>query len=186
MNLLIAKSGQVSKPFLDKIDLQSGDITQACADAIVLLISTKLEFGGSLHEAVAGACGYDLDGFILEHIYKPRAGEVYALPGGRLPARHILLGIVPAIRDPLDREEGHLSGITRKVMEMARCMLLQDIAFPPLGAGRGGYPPAKSARLVLQGITDRLEERFTRVQIICRSEEMRAHYQRKLDAFRAL
>lgn len=144
----------------------------------------NLDFRGVINTSVSKACGYNLDEFILDNIYKPRAGEVYALPAGALKAKHILLGIMPYYRDNLDRNDAHLSGLVRKIMELGRCMLLSDIAFPPLASGNHGFPKPRSARLVLQGVVDRMEESISRVQIVCNSQEMVDIYQQKLDVYK--
>ena len=157
-----------------------GDITEQEVGAIAILLPQTLDYRGSINESVMDACGHNLDEFILSNIYKPKVGEVYALPAFDLPAKHILVGIMPHYRTEFDMNEGHLSGVVRRIMELARCMLLESIAFPPLSSGRDGFPKAKAARLVAQGITDRMEESFEDVRIICSDKEMLGHFDHKL------
>ena len=102
------------------------------------------------------------------------------MPAFNLPAKHILVGILPHYRTEFDMNPSHLSSVIRRVMELARCMLLTSIAFPPLASGRHGFPKAKSARLVCQGITDRLEESFEDVRIVCSNDQMFGIYDGKL------
>lgn len=180
MGILISKSGRASNPFLDKVKIVQGDIAQQDVDAIAIVIPQNMEFRGSLNGSVQAACGRNLDEFILENIYKPRAGDVYAIPAFGLPARHILVGVLPYFRTDFDRTEGHLSGISRKIMELARCMLLRRVAVPPLAMGKNGYPKAKGARLILQGVTDRLEENFEDVRIVCSDAETVEIFKRKM------
>lgn len=167
MKLVISNSGEVSKPFIERINLIQCNIVDQDTDAIAMVVPQNLDFSGSLNEAIAAAAGYDLDGFILDNIYKPRAGEVYALPGGDLPAKHIMLGIMPYYRTEFDRRESDLSGVVRKIMEVARCMLLTSISIPPISSGRHGYPKPKAARLICQGINERMQESMDEVRIIC-------------------
>lgn len=181
MNIVISKSGQVSKPFLEKIKLVKGDIAEQAVDAIAIVIPQNLDFRGKINERVREACGTDLDAFILENIYKPRAGEVYALPGFGLPARHILVGIMPHYRNEFDMNEAHLSGQARKFMEIGRSMLLKTIAFPPIASGKKGFQKPKAARLIIQGITDRLDEGFEEVRLVCPDDRMHEIFQHKLD-----
>lgn len=171
MKLVISNSVHAAKPFLDRIHLMQGDITKQDVDAIVILIPQTLEYSGSLNEAVQVACGHNLDEFILDNIYKPKVGEVYALPAFNLPTKHILVGVLPKFRTDFDMNPSYLSAVIRRVMELARCMLLTSIAFPPLASGRHGYPKAKAARLICQGITDRLEESFEDIRIVCPDEK---------------
>lgn len=180
MKLVISNSGHVAKPFLDRIRILQGDIVDQEVDAIVILIPQTLEYRGSINESVQLASGENIDEFILDNIYKPKSGEVYALPANGLRAKHILVGVMPHYRTDFDMNPSDLSNVIRRVMELARCMLLTSIAFPPLASGRHGFPKAKSARLVCQGITDRLEESFEDIRIICSDEKMLEAYDGKL------
>ena len=180
MKLVISNSGHVAKPFLDRIHLMQGDITKQEVDAIVILVPQTLDFHGSINEAVQVACGENLDEFILDNIYKPKVGEVYALPAFNLPTKHILVGVLPHFRTDFDMNPSHVSNVVRRVMELARCMLLSSIAFPPLASGRHGFPKPKAARLVCQGITDRLEESFEDIRIVCPDEAILETFDGKL------
>ena len=143
-----------------------GDITAQQVDAIAMLVPRTLDFEGDLNHKIAAASGTDLDSFILENIYRPSAGDVFALPGFALPCRHILLGVMPRIKSDFEREDHYLSSACRKIMETARTMLLRRVAFADIGAGFG-YPKGRSARLMFQGITERLDEDFDEVRIVC-------------------
>ena len=180
MKLVISNSNQSSKSFLNRIQLVHGDITKQEVDAIAILVPQTLDFKGSINESVKAACGEDLDEFILENVYQPKVGEVYALPGFSLPVKHILVGVIPHFRTDFDKNDSHLSGVVRRIMELARFMLLTQIAFPPLASGKQGYPKVKAARLISQGITERLEESFDEVRIVCKEEEMLDIFEEKL------
>ena len=122
MKVVISNSGVVTKPFLERIELIQGDICTQSVGAIATVIPQDLAFQGRLNHAITQACGYDFDEFILNHIHKPKIGEVYALPGGGLPARHILLGVMPYFRTEFDMNESYLSNVVRNMMDLARCM----------------------------------------------------------------
>ncbi len=180
MKIVISNSTNASNLFLDRISLIQGDITEQQVDAIAILISQRMDFSGSLNQSVMRACGHDLDGFILDNIYKPKIGEVYALPAFDLPARHILLGVMPHYRTEFDMNDSDLSGVVRKIMELARCMLLTKIAIPALGSGKKSFPKAKAARLVTKGIVDRMEESFEDVRIVCNDKQKLEIFSQKL------
>lgn len=184
MELVITKSGHASKPFLERLELIHGDITQVKADAIATVIPQNLEFKGHLNTALQRAAGYNLDEFILEHIYKPRIGEVYAIPAGHLQAKHILVGIMPQFKNDFEMTESYLSGSVRKIMELARCMLLKSVAFPPLCMGRKAYPKPKGARLIVQGIMERMEESFEEIKIVCDAPDKYEIFQGKLAQYK--
>lgn len=180
MELVITKSGHASKPFLERIELIHGDITHVKADAIATVIPQTLDLKGSLNQSLQAGAGYNLDEFILEHIYKPRIGEVYAIPAGNLQAKHILIGIMPQFKNDFEMTESYLSGTVRKIMELARCMLLKSVAFPPLAMGHKGYPKPKGARLIVQGIMERMEESFEEIKIVSNSPDKYEIFQGKL------
>lgn len=180
MKVVISNSGVVTKPFLERIQLIQEDICAQNCDAITTIIPQNLAFGGRLNAQIAQFCGYDLDAFIINNVYKPKVGEVYALPGGELPVKHILLGVMPHFRTEFDMNEAYLSNVVRNMMDLARCMLLTDIAFPALCAGKGGYPKAKAARLVVQGITDRMQESFETIRVVVDDPETSRIFSDKL------
>ncbi len=180
MKIIISNSGRISNSFLERINLIQGDIAQQDVDAIAILISQRMEFRGSINNSVMRACGHDLDEFILDHIYKPKSGDVYALPAFDLSAKHILVGVLPHFRTEFDMNDSYVSGVVRKIMELSRCMLLNTIAFPPLASGKHGYPPQKASRLVCQGITDRLDDSFDEVRIVCNDKAMLDIFDQKL------
>ncbi len=183
MKLVISPSGQSSNPFIDRISLVQGDITEQDVDAITILLPQTLDFKGSINMSVMQACGHNLDEFILENIYKPRIGDVYALPAFDLPANHIIVGIMPYFRTEFDMSDSYLTGVVRKSVELASRMSLKTIAFPPVASGNKGYPKIKAARLIIQAITERLDEDFNEVKIVCSDLEMFGYFDEKLRAF---
>ncbi|MCB1592544.1 MAG: macro domain-containing protein [Alphaproteobacteria bacterium] len=180
MDIVISNSGHARKPFLNKIRLVEGNIVDQEVDAVATVLPKNLEHIGSLNTALFNAAGSRLDEFILEHIYKPKVGDVYAVPGYNLKAGHVLIGIMPYFRTDFDKSDRHLTQCTRKIMELARTMGLRSIAFPPIAAGKKGYPKAKAARLIVQGIIDRLDPSFNEVRIVCPDRKTCMDFQHKL------
>jgi len=181
MNVFISNSGLASKPFLDRISVVHGDIAAQDTDAIAIVIPKDLRFQGGINTSVQEAAGYDVEQFIHNHINKPKIGEVYALPADGLPTRHILVGVMPYYRTEFDMSESHLSGVTRGIMELARCMLLGSIAFAPIGSGKGNFPKVKAARLVCKGITDRMHENIEDIRIVCKDPQRTDVFKQKLE-----
>ncbi len=180
MEIVISNSGHVSKPFLKKIKLVRGNIIDQDVDAIVTTVPRNLEYVGSLNRSIIEAAGHELDEFILEHIYKPKVGDVYAIPGFNLKARHVLIGVLPYFRTEFDKDDRYLSNCTRKIMELARCMFLKKIAFPPIASGKQGYPGARAARLIVKGITDRMDPSIEEVRIVCPDDKSYSNFHHKL------
>jgi O-acetyl-ADP-ribose deacetylase (regulator of RNase III) len=59
----------------------------------------------------------------------------------------------------------------RKALETAREMSLKSLSIPPLASGKHGYPKPRAARLIVQGIDDRLDGSLDEVRIVCRAAE---------------
>lgn len=156
----------MTNPFINQIRLIEGDIATQDVDAIVSLIPQNLEFSGRINTHLMQASQANLDNFILDNIFQPMVGDVYAIPGFALPARHIIVAVRPSWRDDWDREGKDLILCCRKAMVLAKCMLLNRIAFPPLAAGKDGFPLERAARYMIAGILDRLDERMKEVRIV--------------------
>lgn len=109
-------------------------------------------------------------------------GDVYALPGFGLPARHIIYAVRPNWRDDWDREEKDLILCCRKAIVLAKCMLLSRIAFPPLAAGKEGFPPDRAARYLIAGILDRLDDRLKEIRIVVPNADLYRVYLERLVA----
>ena len=155
-----------TNPYINKITLIQGNIAEQDVDAIISLIPKNLEYRGSVNASLLAAAGERLDDFIAEQIYQPKAGDVYAVPGFNLKAKNMIFAVRPVWKDDWDRREKDVLSCCRKAMVLAKCMLLSCIAFPPLASGKNGFPPERAARLIVQGITDRLDERMEEVRIV--------------------
>ncbi len=183
MSIVIPDEHKRAKPYLDKIKLVRGDITAQEVDAIFSLLPTSLDYQGAINQALLAAAGQQLDDFVLEHIFKPKQGDVYAVPGFDLSAKNIIFSFRPPWRNDFDREDKHLISSVRKAMVLAKCMLLRSIAIPPLGSSsRHGYGHKRAARLVLHGILDRLDPQFEEILIVCEDEENYNAYRERLAA----
>lgn len=182
MNIVISDHGAPSNAYINKIKLVMGDISKQNVDAVVSMISTTLDFSGHINEALGNGAGAELDKFILENIYKPKACDVYAVPSFDLPCKNIIFAVRPNWRSDIDREDKHLVMCVRKSMVLAKCMLLNTIAFPPLASGKGGYPKPRAARILIQSILDRLDERIQEVRIVCPDQKTYDIYKERLFA----
>ena len=182
MKSFIPEPSVASNPYLDRIRLVQGDLTRQDTQAIVSVLPQNLEYKGRLNTAILAAAGEKLDEFVLENIFKPRPGDIYAVPGFNLPARHIFFCILPKWQSSFDREEKYLVNVSRKAMELARSMCLRSVAFPLLAAGKDGYPEAKAARLIVQGITERLDDSIEDVRLVCPEAGTLSLFQERLKA----
>lgn len=185
MGKVIPDQKAASNPYLNRIKVVQGDITDQDVDCIAALLPQSLEIRGSINNALIEKAGHDLDEFILEHIYQPHAGDVYAVPGFNLPCRNIIMAVRPNWRADFEREDKHLVMCVRKIMVLAKCMLQTRIAFPPLASGKHGFGKSRAARLLIQGIIDRLDEPMAEVRIVCPDKETLDIYTERLNAFKS-
>ncbi len=149
-----------------------GDLTkQNDVDVIVSSVSADLDCSGKLNCALVKAAGEQLDDFILEHIFKPRQGDVFAVPSFNLPVAHIIFAVTPDWGDGFNREDRDLLRCYRRSIKLAKRMDAKKIAFPALGTGERAYPLPRAARLAVQGIMERIDSSLEEVRIVCDRDE---------------
>lgn len=182
MDIVISDYSGASNPYINKIKLVLGDISKQDVDAVVSLIPKSLEIYGHINKSILRAAGNELDSFIVDNIYQPKAGDIYALPAFNMPCKNIIFAVRPEWRSDFEREDKHLVMCVRKSMVLAKCMLLNTIAFPPLASGQGGFPKPRAARILIQSILDRLDEPMDEVRIVCPDQKTFDIYKDRLTA----
>lgn len=181
MDIVITEPGKPSNPFIDRIKVVHGNIIEQDVDAIVTLVPQTLEYRGEINRSILKACGEQLDRFVLENVDDdPVLGDIYAVPGFILPCRHIFFCVVPPWKADFERDDRYLLNPVRKSLELARNMGLNTVAFPPLGSGKNSFPKPRAARLLVQGILDRLDQNIDEVRIVCLKEATMAPYRERL------
>lgn len=159
---------------IDRITICKGDITrQTGLDAIITDLPVTLKIQSGVNKALIELVP-ELDNMILEHIFQPRIGDVFALPGLSLPARHLLFVMTPPWKDGgFDRAERDLVNCYRNAVEASRRMKLSRIAFPAIATGkRNGYPAERAARLAFDGLLARLGDPLQEVRIVCAQDNI--------------
>jgi O-acetyl-ADP-ribose deacetylase (regulator of RNase III) len=168
-------------PLINRVKLVMGDITeQSDVDAIVSTIGPDLDCSGTLNSSIIKKAGEQLDEFILDNIYKPQAGDVFAVPAFNVPVDHIIYTVTPDWRDELNRDNRSLLRCYRRPMRLARNMAIKSIAFPALGIGKFRYQPDRAARLAIEGIMARIDNDFDEVRIVCNNKEIYKIFKKKL------
>ncbi len=152
-------------------------------DVLVGSISTALKVNGTLNQSLIAAAGTQIDDFILEHIYKPRAGDVFAVPPFNIPVKHIFFAVTPDWKDGLAQEDRDLIRCYRGAIQLATEMGMRKIAFPALGTGKKRYPVRRAARLGIQGIMDRMTDQLDEVRIVCNRREQYEAFAQWLDHY---
>ena len=135
-------------------------------------IPATLDMGSTLNRAIVAAAGQQLDEFILENVYKPRVGDVFAVPPFGLPVSYLFCAITPDWDTSLGFEDRDLMRCFRHAVQLASRMGLKKIAFPALGTGGRAQPLPRCARLAVAGIMDRLTPDIEEVRIVCNRDEL--------------
>jgi O-acetyl-ADP-ribose deacetylase (regulator of RNase III) len=139
-----------------------------------------MKMQGSLNQAVMAAAGEKLDEFIVENIYKPRAGDAFAVPGFNLPVKHIIYAVTPLWKSGFSGEDRDLLHCYRRAMELVWRMGLKSVAFPALGTGKDKFPVPRAARLGIQGIMERMTPKIDEVRIVCSRDDTYKAFEERL------
>jgi O-acetyl-ADP-ribose deacetylase (regulator of RNase III) len=136
------------------ISIQLGDITDAEVDAIVSAANSQLLMG----TGVAGAMKRKGGTVIEEDAVRQgpiEVGEAVLSVAGNLPATHV---IHAATMGPdLKTDPALIAAATKSSLALVEKHKLTSIAFPALGSGVGGVPPAKSAEAMLGALAEHLK-----------------------------
>ena len=174
------KASNPDNDFIRRIRLIEGDITQQSdVDALAMAVDLTLAVGGGVNAAIVAAAGPAFDEALLEHIYRPRAGDVYVLPGYDLPVPHVMVAVTPEWRGGVV-EDRDLARCYRGIMDMAWRMDIEKLAVSVAGIGKHQFALPRAARLILQGLRERMPENMREVRIVCENAEVYAAFSERL------
>jgi len=166
------------------IRLHHGPIFDAPAcDSLVFFMPQTLEWSGPLNRTVLARAGESLDSYVLDHVNKPKPGEVFALPPFSLPYRGLFMAVLAEWDGGVDFNDRDLLNCYRRAIDLAQEKGFRTIAFPALGRDKMDFPHIRFARLALQGILDRLDDRLEGVTIACRDMRMMDIYKQRLSKY---
>ena len=141
----------------------------------------NLEWGGGLNRAVLEAAGPELDDYVCEHATTPRSGEVFALPPLNSPYKALYVAILADWDGGNGYEERDLLDCYRKTVEMAQAAGIKSLGVPAMGRDKRDFPHIRFARVALQGLLEKLDERMDYVKIMCIDRTMIATYQTQME-----
>lgn len=166
-----------------QIEIIQGDITRQDVDAIVNAANTGMLGGGGVDGAIHEAAGPALleacrqlprrDGM------RCRPGEAVLLPGGELPARHVIGTVGPIYASDPD-PPATLARAHRSSLELAVEHRLASVAFPAISCGAYGYPLAEAATVALSVARER-EWSLELVRFVLFSADVLDAFQRVAD-----
>ncbi len=167
------------------LQLEKGDITKICMDAIVNAANSSLLGGGGVDGAIHRAGGPA----ILEACMAIRnkqggcaTGEAVITTGGRLPARYVIHTVGPVWQGGRHGENALLSKAYFNSLLLATTYELKSIAFPNISTGIYGFPKKEAAQIALRTVKAFLEQNDTIEQacFVCFDDENYSIYQRLL------
>ena len=138
-----------------------GDITEAEVDAVVNAANAELWMG----TGVAGAMKRKGGTVIEEEAVRQgpiEPGEAVVTVAGNLPATHVIHAA--AMGGDLRANPELVATATRSSLAIAEKHRLLSIAFPALGSGVGGVPPAQSADAIVATVVEHVRRGKTSLQ----------------------
>jgi O-acetyl-ADP-ribose deacetylase (regulator of RNase III) len=141
--------------------IERGDITEAEVDAIVNAANAGLSMG----TGVAGAMKRKGGTVIEEEAVRQgpiEPGEAVLTVAGNLPATHVIHAA--ALGHDLKTDPEKVVAATRSSLALAEKHKMASIAFPALGSGVGGMPPAQSAEAMVSTVVDHVRMGKTSLQ----------------------
>jgi O-acetyl-ADP-ribose deacetylase (regulator of RNase III) len=135
------------------VTIERGDITDWEVDAIVNAANATLIMGAG----VAGAIKRKGGVIVEEDAVRQgpiEVGEAVLTTAGNLPATHVIHAA--ALGADLKADASKVSAATKSALQLADKHRLTSIAFPALGTGVGGVPPARAADAMVNTVVDHL------------------------------
>jgi O-acetyl-ADP-ribose deacetylase (regulator of RNase III) len=133
--------------------VERGDITDAEVDAVINAANSELWMGAGVAGAMKRKGGVVIEEEALRQ-GPIEIGEAVLTVAGNLPATHVIHAATMG-RD-LKTDPEKIAAATRSTLALAEKHKLESIAFPALGSGVGGVPPAQSAEAMLSTVVQHI------------------------------
>ena len=134
--------------------VERGDITEAEVDAVVNAANGELWMGAGVAGALKRKGGVVIEEDALRQ-GPIEVGEAVLTVAGNLPATHIIHAVTMGKDLKADPEK--ITAATRATLAIAEKHKLSSLAFPALGSGVGGVPPAQSADAMLSTVVEHVK-----------------------------
>lgn len=170
---------------MNRIEIQTADITTLAVDAIVNAANTSLLGGGGVDGAIHRAAGPGL----LEEcrgLGGCATGSAKITKGYLLPARHVIHAVGPVWQGGSHGEDELLASCYRTALSLAEAHGLRSIAFPAISCGVFAFPVDRAAGVVMETLAEELPRCRTveRVVFAMREGATEAAFRSALDRTR--
>ena len=129
--------------------VERGDITDAEVDAVVNAANAELWMGAGVAGALKRKGGVVIEEDAIRQ-GPVEVGEAVLTVAGNLPATHVIHAVT--MGKDLKADPANIAAATRATLALAEKHRLSSLAFPALGSGVGGVPPAQSAEAMLSTV----------------------------------
>jgi O-acetyl-ADP-ribose deacetylase (regulator of RNase III) len=137
-----------------KIRVVKGDITEAEVEAFVFYARPDLKLGTGYGNAISVRGGPSIQKCLDEMTTPVETGGAVVTEAGKLNAKYIVHAVGPAFQE--EDIEGKLRTTVLNSLRLAEEKGIQQLAFPPMGAGFYGVALDQSAKITLGTIKDYL------------------------------
>ena len=136
------------------VSIALGDITESEVDAIVNATNSDLLMATGVASAMKRKGGTVIEEDAVRQ-GPIEIGEAVLTVAGNLPATHVIHAATtgPAVKPDAEK----IAAATRSSLAICEKHRLSSIAFPALGSGAGGVPPAQSADAMLTTVVKHLK-----------------------------
>jgi O-acetyl-ADP-ribose deacetylase (regulator of RNase III) len=134
--------------------VERGDITDAEVDAVVNAANAELWMGAGVAGALKRKGGVVIEEDALRQ-GPIEVGEAVLTVAGNLAATHVIHAVTMGKDLKTDPEK--ITAATRATLAIAEKHKLSSLAFPALGSGVGGVPPAQSADAMLSTVVEHVK-----------------------------
>ncbi len=134
--------------------IERGDLTEWEVDAVVNAANSHLWMGAGVASAIKRKGGV----IIEEEAVRQgpiEVGEAVITTAGNLPATHVIHAA--AMGQDLKTDAQKIAQATRSSLALADKHKLTSVAFPALGTGVGGFPPAQAAEAMLSAVLSHIQ-----------------------------
>jgi O-acetyl-ADP-ribose deacetylase (regulator of RNase III) len=166
---------------MNRISVQTADITTLDVDAIVNAANESLLGGGGVDGAIHRAAGPELLAECRTLGGCP-TGQAKITRGYRLKARHVIHTVGPVWHGGRRNEPALLASCYRESLSLAVRSGIKTIAFPAISCGVYGYPIPEAARIAVESTVEFLhaDETLTEVTFACFGQDVLHAFEKAL------